>query len=511
MTIPAARRALDRALLRIDAAFARLADRRLLAPLGVVALAALVMFVDLGGAEICESNEAVEALGVREMVEHGRWIMPLLNGQEPMFKPPLFHWFATAISHLLGASQVSEWTVRAPAAIFAVATVALCIGFVTLQLGRARGLLAGLILVGAYPFLDQGRYGRVDMVLAFFEALSLFSFVWWSQARRGKWLWHHLLALALALAVLAKGPVGALLPAGSIVLLLLWEGQPRELRALAAPGPIAMFLVVASSWYLACLLSRDWPALSRQLGSENFGRFFGTLGRMPLTYYVWPFLLSSIPFSLLAPYVVVRAMRQRPRVPRSDDAGAAARWPALLAIFAALTFVFFSIAAYKRRAYLLPIWPALSALVPWWIDTIADAEARRKLAGALAVAAVVLVAINGIYVPYKERRDCPAGVLQAVAAQVNRVVPAGQPIYVQGVDVDDASPLLFYLDRASPIVSPRGVASPAIVFAESWAGSPGEWRVLASSGRGWKRLLVVETPATLQLGGTVGAIQTKSE
>jgi 4-amino-4-deoxy-L-arabinose transferase-like glycosyltransferase len=396
---------------------------------------------------------------------------------------------------------VSEWTVRAPAALFALATVALCTAFVAARLGRARGVLAGLILIGAYPFVDQGRYGRVDMVLAFCEALSLLSFVRWSEAGHDDRRWHYLLAVALGLGVLAKGPVGALLPAAAIALFLLRDGRARVLRALCAPGPIVVFLLVASSWYVACALSRDWPALDRQLGSENFGRFFGTLGRMPLTYYVAPFLLSAVPFSVLAPLVVARALGWGEGATRtSDGARAAAGWAPLLAIFATLTFAFFSVAAYKRRAYLLPMWPALSALVPWWLGTIADRKRRAEVAGALAVAAVVLVCVNGAYVPYKERRDCPAGVLRALAARINQAVPARQPIYLQGVSVDDAAPLLFYLDRTGPIVSTPGVASPAIVFAESWAGNPTKTRILASVGAGWKRLLVVESSDPLKLG-----------
>jgi hypothetical protein len=150
------------------------------------------------------------------------------------------------------------------------------------------------------------------------------------------------------------------------------------------------------------------------------------------------------------------------------------------------------------------MWPALSALVPWWLGTVANADARRKLAGALVTAAAVLIAINAVYVPYKERRDCPAGVLRAMAAQVNQAVPASQPIYRQGVTIDDASPLLFYLGHTSPLVDTQGVPSPVIVFAASWTDTHSTARILASSGTGWKRLLVVERTGTLQLREVAG-------
>lgn len=475
-------------LLRIDAAFRR-AGARPLVLLGLLGVAALLLLVDLGGAEICESSEAVEALGVRDMVTRGRLILPLLDGHEPMFKPPLFHWVATAIAHLAGASQPSEWIIRAPSAICALATIALCVAFVAPRLGRASALLAGLVLLGAYPFLDQGRYGRVDMLLAFLETLSLFLFLWW-RAARGRWRSFCRLALAvsLGLGVLAKGPVGAMLPAASIALFLLLERRAAELRELATPVAVILFLLIASSWYVACAVSHDWPTLHRQLGSENLGRFFGRLGSMPVTYYVEPFLLASVPFSLLAPLIVARALR-RPATP--EEALARRRWPALLATFCVVTFVFFSVAAYKRRAYLLPIWPALSALVPWWIATLGDGERRRRIEGALVAAALVLVAVNAVYVPYKERRDCPAGVLREAAARIEAALGPGEPLLLQGVSVEDASPLLFYLRRPTALAGAIDDPSAAIVFGDSWAGSPAT-RVVATVGTDWKRLMVVE-------------------
>src|SRR6185369_2969085 len=78
----------------------------------VLVVAAALFLFRLGAAEICSSNEAVEALAVQQMVEHGELLAPLLNGRQPMFKPPLFHWTATAIARGLGVHEATELTVR---------------------------------------------------------------------------------------------------------------------------------------------------------------------------------------------------------------------------------------------------------------------------------------------------------------------------------------------------------------------------------------------------------------
>ena len=51
----------------------------------------------LGVRDVCSGNEAVEGVFVQQMVEHGKLLFPLENGRVPMYKPPLFHWTATAI------------------------------------------------------------------------------------------------------------------------------------------------------------------------------------------------------------------------------------------------------------------------------------------------------------------------------------------------------------------------------------------------------------------------------
>ena len=212
------------------------------------------------------------------------------------------------------------------------------------------------------------------MALCFFESLSLFAFLWWLprdptlSGRDARFESNlpalYLLAAALGLGVLAKGPVGAILPGVSILIFMVVEHRGRQILTMLDPGAIILGVAIASSWYLACYLGGRNAFLNRQLDTENVGRFFGSLGAMAPWYYLKPILLNSAPLSLLVPVAAVSALLS-PIVTTSNGmilllgpqkGRSAVR---LFAIFYFATVIFFSIAAYKRRSYLLPVWPPL--------------------------------------------------------------------------------------------------------------------------------------------------------
>ena len=460
--------------------------RYLLAIAAVAGVIALLSIHRLDVADVCGANEAVEGVFLQQMVEHGALLFPVENGRAPMYKPPLFHWTATALDHVAGIKKIAPFNLRITSALYATAGTLLTMVFAYSVLGPAAAVLSGLILAASYQYIEEARIGRVDMTLCFFETLALFAFIWWyasnprtsraSPASKPPLMAlparanaiRYLFAMALGLGVLAKGPVGAILPALACGIFLIAEHRLRDLRALATPGPVLLALVVGSSWYVACLLGQRYGFLHRQIGSENFGRFFGALGSMPPWYYVKPLLLNSAPFSLLVPVAVYTAIHTYSSPAAADSrAIAAAR---LLAIFWIVTVTFFTIAAYKRRAYLLPLWPAAAVILAWWLQELRRARWGRILRDAIALVCLALVVFNFIYIPRREIRDCGDDSFREAAAEINRIVGPGEPLYIYGLS-DEPALLLFYLDRdAPPLAGKLGDAPPGyiIVPADVW-------------------------------------------
>src|SRR5215831_20210430 len=295
----------------------------------IAVVVAILTLHRLGASDICSGDEAVEAVFVQQMVEHHELLFPLENGKQPMYKPPLFHWTAVALDWLDGSDHVTVRGVRSVSACYAIGGAVLTMGAAGVLLGPEGAVLAGLALAGSYQYISQGRIARVDMTLCFFEALALFVFVWWLPERAAgaqdaleRRLRLYVLAVVMGLAVLSKGPVGALVPGAAMVVFMLYERRFRQLLALLEPGPLLIGGMVALSWYAACYMGGRFGFLGRQISNENVGRFFGSLGAMSPLYYLKPVFLNSAPLSLLAPIAVGAALWPRhSRAEREDLTG----------------------------------------------------------------------------------------------------------------------------------------------------------------------------------------------
>ena len=489
--------------------------RLVAAAAAVVFAAAALVLHRLDAAEVCGANEAIEGVFVQQMVEHGVLLFPLENGSAPMYKPPLFHWNATALDRIGGIRQVDAFNLRLPSALYAIAGVSLTIAFAWAPLGPHGAVLAGMTLAASYQYVSEGRVGRVDMTLTFFETLAMMSCLWMlpvmapaekSDAPRSNVVAiRYLFALALGLGVLAKGPVAIILPLGAIGVFLLRERRLAELGDLFTPGSLFVAIVTSFGWYVACAMGRRYGFLGRQLDSENFGRFFGALGFMAPWYYLKPILLNSVPLSLIVPFAAAAALRRQFDSPNADAREERARFDArLLATFWLLTVIFFTLAAYKRRAYLLPLWPSSAFLVAWGTGEIARRGrwGRAAQSGLVALCAA-LIALNFVYLPRHEAAACAGGSFRDAAAQINRAVGSDEPLYLYGF-ADDPAPLLFYLDRDAPRIEGKlGDAPPGYVLVPQSA-----WQEHESEALDLKPVLNVDAGGDqlllLRRGGAIG-------
>jgi 4-amino-4-deoxy-L-arabinose transferase-like glycosyltransferase len=490
----------------IDAALTRDALPRLLNPRRhwiafaiIIAGALCVTTYRLGACGICKGNEAVEAIFLQQMVEHGKVLFPAVNGGSPMYKPPLFHWTATALDRAAGVKKVTPFNFRLPAALYTTAGVALTMTFAYGILSIDGAILAGLTLLAAHQYLRLGRMGRVDMTLTFFETLAVFAFWWWfdrmaraeGEKRSGN-AKIYVAAAAAGLAVLSKGPVGAIIPGLSAGIFVIAQGRLREVLRRVPVGALGLAILIAASWYVAGYLGAKHALLTRQLGSENFGRFFGALGTSPPWYYLGPLLLNSVPVSLLVPagvFAIFFASRGS-----ETESGARARQAVkLLAIFWLVTLVFYSAAAYKSRWYILPLWPSAAVILAWWIKRVGMHWRRGLVEGGFAAVCAAVALFNLFFIPYQEMRECARYSYRWTATEIRRIVGDSQPLYATGFVDEDFAPLLFYLDRDAPFISSDLGAAPRgyiIVPAELWDARKDDtkgFEVLLRSGEGRRK------------------------
>ncbi len=175
--------------------------------LAVVVLLLLLCLWGNGNIAFLSVNEARRAVTVREMYQADDWLVPQMNGALYLAKPPLFYWLSLIPVSLQGA--VSEWAMRLPSALSALAC---CAGAFLLGKrlgGRGVGLYAAIFLAANAGFSLFARRAEIEMLLTALCFLALLC-AWVYLFRDHRRRWSRLSYVLLGAALLTKGPVALL-------------------------------------------------------------------------------------------------------------------------------------------------------------------------------------------------------------------------------------------------------------------------------------------------------------
>jgi 4-amino-4-deoxy-L-arabinose transferase-like glycosyltransferase len=398
---------------------------KLLSLLWLCAIAWVGFLWNLGNIGLVDETEPLFAEAARQMTLTGDWITPYFNGETRFDKPPLIYWLMALAYRTLG---VNEWAVRLPSALCAIGLT--CLGFYTLSKEEGRrkeeegrgdeeeGKVfptqnsklktprlplflstpwIGAALIALNPqTIAWGRTGVSDMLLvgcmcsallAFFLGYTLeeqreqaeFSTV---SASRFPNKWYLTFYVLIALAILAKGPVGIVVPALIVGCFGLYLGNFRQLwREMRPVSGMLIILAIALPWYIFVILANGQTYIDSFFGYHNFQRFTGVVNKhsAPWYFYFFVVLVGFAPWSIYLPVAIARTrFWQRSywrRQPRS----------AQLSLFALFwfgcIFGFFTIAVTKLPSYVLPLIPAAAILVTLlWSDIIAGNEPQNRRA-----------------------------------------------------------------------------------------------------------------------------------
>ena len=343
-----------------------------LALLALVGLCVLAFCNGLGGLGLMDKTEGLFVEVPRQMLRSGDWVTPRWNG-EIFFDYPVWGYWMVALSFRLFG--ISEGAARLPAALAASATVLALFAVLLLvapaserpsrRVGRAT--LCATVLTLSPGWVGWGRSSVTDMFLASGITLALLGFVlaWCTVDRPAlRRLGHGALALFCGIAVLAKGPVGLLLPGVVIIGFLLLKRQLLpEVRRTPWLPLLTLFLGVTLPWYGAATAANGTTFIGRFLGFSNLERFTSVLYSHPgppWFYLPWVLLLL-LPWSLFLPVAIARLRIWRPAAWRSP--AGAADLPLLAAVWLVVIVAFFSAAATKLPGYILPAVPGGLLLV----------------------------------------------------------------------------------------------------------------------------------------------------
>ncbi|GDX93992.1 hypothetical protein LBMAG46_40020 [Planctomycetia bacterium] len=401
----------------------------------VSAVCVALLTFRLGDSLLWDVDECRNARCTAEMLERGDLVVPTFNGELRTHKPILLYWLTMSSVGVFGQT---EFAMRLPSALCGLGTVC-CVWFVGRMLfSRAVAWLAAFMLSSSLLFVMASRAATPDAPLIFCQTLGLTFFVRAflplfrqgvtvsvcgasdSVACTGHWL---LMYLALGLAMLAKGPVGLVLP---LIICGGWllgcrltalastdavrSGFAGRLWQLMSCFPMAFLrsalqlrpirggllaLLVAAPWYIVVGLRTDGAWLRGFFLEHNLSRAVSTMeghSGSALLFYPLALCVGFFPWSVfLGPALLQMARELRDGSERSRALLFGLCW-------IGCPMLAFSIAATKLPSYITPGYPGIVLIVASYLDRVLRREVSvsfRWQQAAFVTAALVGVLLTG--------------------------------------------------------------------------------------------------------------------
>jgi dolichol-phosphate mannosyltransferase len=353
---------------------------------------------------LLEPEEARYAEIPRQMLRDGRFLTPVLDGEDYWQKPPLLYWLVMASYRIFG---VHAWSARLVPALAGIFCVMLTSWWGRRTLGFWPGLVSGAILALSARFLYLGGMVTMDGLLCacVLAALACGHLALTTPRLRvglvsaptlglseepGRKRWLLLSALACALGILTKGPVALVLVGMPLASLAFLDRRCRWLSKAEASIYLGAMALVAGPWFVGMAASAP-EAAGSFLWLHNLLRYVAPLDHeKPAWFYLPSLLLGMLPWSLLLVPMIPYFLRKSLRTGR--------RRPAALGIFVlgfGWCLLFFSLSGCKRQGYILPAFPLLALIIgtfathglPWrrWMTASSHRLGHRwarRLAGA---------------------------------------------------------------------------------------------------------------------------------
>lgn len=431
--------------------------------LALTLLGVAVLFTNLGGPRLWDRDEPRNAGCAVEMQARGEWIVPWFNGELRTHKPILLYWLILSAYAVFG---VSEFSARFWSAALAIGTVLLTYGIGRRLADPRVGFWAGLILLSTLMFDVAARAATPDSVLIFCVTLALAAFVYGefpgsspalrepstvgasrSDSPTRDWRkplqWTTALSMyaAMGLAVLAKGPVGAILPTAVIGMYLLlvrlpegnadamtntdtgtgrnrgeaqrgWRAglatfakhvaatfAPRHfLRTCWALRPltaVVVILSIAAPWYVWVDMRTEGEFSAGFFWQHNVARAMSSFEGHHGGPWFYPVAISIgfFPWSVFAIPLAVDLWREHRTLGRLTTG------QLFLLCWACVWIGLFTLASTKLPSYVTPAYPALAILgsrfvIRWSVGRVAIGPRMRSLPLAILALAGIAIAIG---------------------------------------------------------------------------------------------------------------------
>ncbi len=432
--------------------------QRLDSPRWLLAALTLWLLATLGLRPLLLPDEGRYANVAREMLVGAApdsWFVPTLNGLPFFHKPPLMYWLDMAAMQLFGTTPFAARV----APLLGAWAMGAALYLALRRWHGARIARIALVVLATSPFFFfGGQYANHDMLVAGLITLAVLCIARAVDAPpRVHTGWLAAGWVACALAVLAKGLIGIVLPALVIGPWLLAQGRWRQTLGLLHPlGPLA-FLAVAAPWFVAVQLR--YPGFFDYFFIEQHFRRFAQASFnnvRPFWFFALVMPLLTLPWSLWLSAAARRLLPLRHDPAQRATLGLYVWWG--LAVLG-----FFSLPSSKLVGYALPALAPWCALLAWGIALRPAPASRIGTAWRASLATAVLLCGVGVAgltwkAPHSNRAAAEVLAAQLQRAPDDRVVMVDEYLY----DVP------FYANLKQPVLIASTWSDPDLPKRDNW-------------------------------------------
>ncbi len=324
-----------------------------------------ILFTAFLGSLPADIMEARNFVTAQEMVEYHNWLIPTMNGELRLTKPPLPTWITAAWGMVVGFQ--SEALLRLPAALMGLLLVVYLFKLIlSYSKDSEQALMGGLVAASSFYLFLMSRTGSWDIFCHAFMLMAIFSIV---QSFRHYFKTKHLIygGVFLGLSFLSKGPIAfyALLLPFLIAYLIVYRFKDFAIVGWRWVLLFFPFVVISFAWPLYTYVYVPEEAIT--VASKEATNWLSYNIR-PF-YHYWDFPIQSGIWTL----VLIVSLAYPFMASRVNDKPAYR----LAFFWTIFSVILLSLIPEKKERYLLPVLIPAAWAMSFYYQVLRDALKRN--------------------------------------------------------------------------------------------------------------------------------------
>ncbi|MCL2888445.1 MAG: glycosyltransferase family 39 protein [Elusimicrobia bacterium] len=342
----------------------------------IFAALVILYFWGLGSYNLINHDEGRYAEIPREMIARADFVTPTLNYLLYFEKPALHYWQTVVAFKIFGQN---EFAARFFPCLLGLLGVFFTWLFAKKTYDEETANLSAVVLGTGVLHYAISHINVTDMTVSFYLTLSLFAFYFYHKQNNK--IWGLVFFGAMALAVLAKGLIGVVLPAGVIFWFMIFTRKWDIFKKSFWPPGILFFLVIVTPWfYLVCKANPDFFRFF--FIQEHFLRYTTKMhGRYEPFWFFIPVIVGGI-----FPWTAGLFLSFKNMFAKREDV-------IFLSCWFFVMLLFFSISDSKLIPYIVPALPPLAIIIAKNIMDALRENSKAKIAALLIFQTVVTAAL----------------------------------------------------------------------------------------------------------------------